>query len=370
MMKNDLGIYIHIPFCRKKCDYCDFASFCSDEEVQSRYIYDLVKESGQYRHLTDTAHITTLYFGGGTPSALPPFLLRKLLSTLPENYFQAEEITFEMNPESVTEEKLRILKRFGINRISLGVQSLNDRTLQLLGRVHSSEDVGRAVALIRAAGFDNLNLDLMYGIAEGHGVEESLCGLLELAPEHISTYPLELYDHLPLAKKVKLVDDEVSVDEFSLINEKLSERGYIRYEISNFSLPSYASRHNRAYWRRNDYLGLGVSAHSLLGSVRHSNLLTLEEYHRALSSGEKPVAERTPLRQKDESFETLMLGLRLTEGVDIKAYRERFGEFSEAQKKAIERFASQNLLEMEEDWLRLTPEGMNMMNPILVALMD
>lgn len=370
MMKNNLGIYIHLPFCKEKCSYCDFTSFCADEKTQSRYIDDLLKEVSCYRSDTEQRDISTLYFGGGTPSALSPFLLEKLFRGLPKQYFSAEEITFEMNPESVSLEKLSILKEAGVNRISLGIQSFADRTLDLLGRIHSAEEGVAAVHHIRQAGFKNLNVDLMYAIGEDYPVEESVRNLVKLKPDHISTYPLELYDHRPLSKILQPVDDALSAQEFSFIHDELIANGYVRYEVSNFAKPGYASKHNIGYWERTDYLGLGVSAHSLLGSHRHSNCLTLATYHDSLSRRDKPIEERVELTREDQAFEMLMLGLRLTNGVDLSLYRERYGDLSEGQKKSIMKFRDQGLIDRRKDRLALTPEGMNLMNLVLVELME
>ncbi len=370
MMKNNLGIYIHIPFCNKKCDYCDFVSYCTGDEVKARYVDDLLLEVSRYRDLVEKANITTLYFGGGTPSALPPVLLTRLLEGLPPQFFQAEEITFEMNPESVTEEKLCVLYDAGINRISLGVQSLCDRTLKILGRAHTVNDVYTAVDKIRTAGFHNLNLDLIYAISEEHSVEDSILLLAEMEPEHVSTYPLEIYSHLPLSEKISPVEDEFFLKEFSTIERVLGNKGYYRYEVSNFSKPGFESKHNVAYWKRVDYLGLGVSAHSLLGSRRHSNVDDLLLYHEAVKQGSCPVMKEVMLTKEDEAFEMLMLGLRLTEGVDLLAYHTEYGEFTDAQKRAIERFSQQSFFERSEGRLALTPTGMNMMNMVLVELME
>lgn len=370
MTTNKLAVYLHIPFCAKKCAYCDFTSYSAAEDQQARYVDDLLLEISLYADVLSTHEITTVYFGGGTPSALPLHLLERLFRGLPKAFFSAKEITFEMNPESVHPQKLSLLRSFGVNRISLGVQSLEDKTLKTLGRIHSADAAIEAVEMIRAEGFENLSIDLIYAIASEHPIGSSVREILRIRPEHISVYPLELYPHRPLANILQPASEELSLSEFSYLLKELTKAGYERYEVSNFSLPGFASRHNSAYWERQNYLGLGVSAHSLIGPKRFSNVLSLEEYHDRLTNGEKPIEEESVLSASEQAFETLMLGLRISEGVDLFAYKSMYGEFSPRQKKSLLRLQEQGLLHIRESRLLLTEKGMDLMNVVLVELMD
>ncbi|WP_459128644.1 radical SAM family heme chaperone HemW [Guggenheimella bovis] len=356
-MKNDLGIYIHLPFCEKKCSYCDFYSLRNDS-LQEPYLEALLKELGS---IELPRKLSTVYLGGGTPSYFKP--LPKLLDFF--NDYEVEEFTIEANPESVSLEKACLWKDMGINRVSMGVQSMNDEMLKKLGRIHDKKQVEVAVEAIKRAGIKNFNLDLIYAIDEDEkGIEDSLHRLIDFEPTHISTYELELYENRPLSKVLRKVDDEVSSNQFDLILNLLKEKGYARYEVSNFSHPGFESKHNLRYWNRLDTLGIGAGAHGLLGNVRTKHLPHIESYLKDPTLTEKEV-----LSEEDIAFEELMLGLRLVRGIDYEAFKKAHPSYEENIKaNVLKHIENGNLI--YDGFLRPTKQGLDLLHSVLVDLLD
>lgn len=370
-MKKELGLYVHIPFCRQKCAYCDFPSFAGRENDMEAYVDRLI---GEMKEKADpNTVIATLYIGGGTPSLLPAGLMERLLGELRErfDFLPDAECSCECNPGTVTEQFLRVLKKGGVNRLSFGAQARQERLLCLLGRVHTWEQVKESAVMAREQGFANLNLDLMLGLPSQTmtDMEETLEAALSLFPTHLSCYGLiveegtKMYDQVE-SGKWKLPGEETERDMYELCRSVLSRHGFVQYEISNFALPGFACRHNLDCWRRREYLGLGSAACGFLNGVRYRNPPSLEEY----LAGKPP--EQTVLSAEDARFESVMLGLRMTEGVSEEAFYQMHGvTLWDAYGEQLKKSLSLGLVIRENGYLRLTRRGMDVQNRVLVDLL-
>ena len=332
-MKNT-GIYIHCPFCIRKCAYCDFFSFSADRELKRHYADAVIQELEAWANHFPENDIDTVYIGGGTPSVMDPEDLVRILCAV-RNRFRVRadaEITMEMNPGTVTE-KTAFLIRPLINRVSLGIQSFHDPELKILGRIHSADEAVEAVSILRREGFDNLSFDLMYGIPGQTvpGWKETLEKATALSPRHISAYSLIIEEGTPFEKmyrdgKLSFLPSEDEEREMTdLAEEFLSSHGFSKYEISNYALPGYESRHNIRYWKRRDYLGIGAGASSLIDHKRWRNTRDISLYLENSSSPDLLRREEEQLDPKAEMEEFMFLGLRMTEGVTEKDFREMFG---------------------------------------------
>lgn len=309
--------YIHIPFCKSKCKYCSFVSF-NRPELITGYIFTLLKDiSDNYKG----EELKTLYFGGGTPSLIPIELLKKVINKfkLTEN----AEVTLELNPDDATQEYLDGLKQIGINRLSIGSQTFDDEILKLIGRRHNSAQIIEAVNLAKKVGFENISVDLIYGLPTQtlEKLSSDLEKFLELGIQHISTYGLKIEAESFWGKNPPNVpDDDIQADMYELINQKLEQNGFFRYEVSNFAQKGFESRHNLNYWDNNEYYGFGVAAHGYLDGARYSNFTTLEEYL------EKPSTHEIGhiLSEEEKLEEEIFLGFRKTEGIDCERIKEKF----------------------------------------------
>lgn len=363
-----VGLYVHIPFCARKCVYCDFPSFSGCEEAMPRYVDRLIGEMAERRD--PDARIATLYIGGGTPSLLPPGLMRRVLSALRENFSFAPdaECSCECNPGTVTEDFLSALREHGVNRLSMGVQTGQDRLLRLLGRIHTWDQAAESAALARRAGFRNLNLDLMLGLPTQTlaDVEETLQKAIALAPTHLSCYGLIVEEGTPLKDYIDrglwaLPGEEEERAMYECCRETLAAHGFQQYEISNFALPGFACRHNTDCWRRKEYIGLGCSAAGFLGNERYRNPPALADYLRGAP------AEKTRLSPEEARFESVMLGLRLTEGLSEDAFLAMHGmTVDQAFPGKMDRSIREGLLIRENGHLKLTRRGMDLQNRVLV----
>lgn len=370
-MSDSIGIYVHIPFCKQKCLYCDFTSFPHREEVFSRYAQALLKEAEERIPLH--TKVDTVFFGGGTPSVLPVEMLCHLLSFLLKrvSLAQGAEITLEMNPGTVTYDDLRILAKAGFNRASFGVQSFSDPLLQKLGRIHNAREAEECVYQAQRAGFTNCNIDLMYGLPDQTPAlwEETLCKAIALPVQHLSCYSLIVEEGTPFfAMKEKGIlslpgEEEMEAME-GLTKTILARHGFHRYEVSNYALCGFESRHNLRYWLRRPYLGLGVSAHSFDGKVRLANTNDLSLYIENVEKGQACGNTKEMLSLQDAWFEELMLGFRLTKGVKLSD-----GAFSHYQ-KALQSLQKQGFLCLTGQSVALEERGMDVMNTILTKLMD
>ena len=365
---NDLGLYVHIPFCKSKCHYCDFCSFSHAETKMEAYCDALVKEIREAAKVYGNRPVDTVYFGGGTPTTLPLPLISKLIKAIFDlfNVKTDAEITTECNPGTVDLNFLRALRALGFNRLSIGAQSMNDRELELLGRIHTARETAETVQNARRAGFDNVSLDLMLGISEQtpKSLEESLRALVALAPEHISAYGLKIEEGTPFfAKKDSLIlpDEDTERELYMNTVAFLAEHDYARYEISNFSRDGYRSRHNLRYWRRQDYLGLGLAAHSCVGNRRFWNTHSLPDYLAGKTeSGGETVSPH------DILCEQIMLAMRLDEGLDTRA----LGKDAEPYINGLLRFLPVGLVKKEGEHIAFTSDGMYVSNAILAEVLD
>ncbi len=375
------ALYIHIPFCLKKCAYCDFVSAAGSTIPYDEYAAGVVREMElRSELLLHPLAATTLYLGGGTPSLLPPAAISRFITTARSRYGLSPdaEVTMEANPGTVTFKTLSAFHDAGVNRLSLGIQSLDDRLLNLLGRAHTAAQAEEAYAAARAAGFDNIGLDLMHSLP-GQTVlewEESLALVVALAPEHISAYGLTLEDGTPLHRqweegRLMLPDDEEGALMFELTTERLTAAGYEQYEISNFALPGRRSRHNQTYWKREPYLGFGAAAHSFLNAPsfgrRWQSPNDPAEYLRRVTGGELPEMESIILTRREAMAECFFLGLRTSDGVDTKRFHDCFGESVEQSYGAeIRRLLSQGLLERHGRHLAIPASRLILSNQLLV----
>lgn len=366
VLKKSLGIYIHIPFCVRKCRYCDFLSGPADVDVQKKYIEMLLKEMEQYAELLKKSCTETIFFGGGTPSILEGEAIARILDRLRGigNISENAEISIEANPGTVTEEKLLCWKKAGINRISFGLQSADNEELRRLGRIHTWEAFEENYYLARKCGFTNINVDLMSALP-GQTVDtwrKTMEKVSALNPEHISAYSLIIEEGTPFYEAYAdhpelLPTEEEERDMYYETKTFLASKGYERYEISNYAKPGYECRHNLSYWERIDYLGLGLGAASLLGKVRKSNQTELSEYLKGNFEGEKEM-----LSEVNAMEEYFFLGLRKMNGVDWMPYREQYG-------KTVEKLMQEGLIEKEGCFIRLTELGIDVSNYVLAEFL-
>jgi oxygen-independent coproporphyrinogen-3 oxidase len=372
-------LYVHIPFCVEKCHYCDFVSYDASLEQRETYLQSLIKEAALHREDKPEDGLLTIYFGGGTPSLLTAAHLEMLLEAFQRNFGFAKrmEITLEANPETVSLRYLKNIRGLDINRLSLGGQAFQDHHLKAMGRIHKSEDITAAVEMAREAGFDNINVDLMYGLPHQTMAEwqESLERATQLPITHISTYglklsPATLWGRWQEEGKLTLPEDDLNADMQLYAMEYLEKAGFPRYEIANFAKGSYACRHNTAYWLRKDYLGLGLNASSLLyGNLRTKNEKDFEKYRSKVAGREYPWAEKEVLSDEQIREEELFLPLRLIWGLDTAAFAEKYGvEYFTQKKGQMVKLFDAGLLTVEEGQLKLTDKGVLLNNEVLAAL--
>ena len=363
------AVYIHIPFCVKKCNYCDFLSFShgtSTTDAMKQYIHALIAEiklaTAQYR-----VQAKTIFVGGGTPSILPESLMQLLLEAI-EQYFVfdcLQEYTVELNPGTITERKLQIMKQYGVNRLSIGVQSDNTEQLQLLGRIHTFEEAKEAVHLARMAGFDNINLDFMYGIP-GQTVDawaDTLTNAMALKPQHLSLYQLKIEEDTILHQwledgRIEEFDDETALAMYRTAQTVLAREGYHQYEISNYAKAGYASLHNQVYWRTDAYLGLGLGACSWVRPNRWNNHFAMNDYLQSIAQGKLPAGEAEHLTVQEQMEETVFMALRMNAGLSKALFQDRFGCSVESIfADAIQTCKENQWLTEAEDCCLLTEEG-------------
>jgi len=370
------GLYVHIPFCSSRCSYCDFATGLYQRELAERYVAALVEElkTSQY----NGARVDTIYFGGGTPSLLAPAQLERILTTL-FTQFEIDpdsEITLEINPGSVTREKLAAFRSLGINRASFGAQTFHDAELAKLGRSHTAADALKTFADLRDAGFTNVSFDLIAGLPGQTlaGWQENIKQALDLRPEHLSFYLLEVHSGTPLAEHIRrglqpVPDDDLAGVMYRWMLENACEAGYEHYEISNLCRPGFHSRHNVKYWTAAPYYGFGCSAHSYDGRTRRwSNHRDVLKYVELIENDASPIVEEQELSEADVRAEALFLGMRLMRGVDVHRYRESFGVDLRVEHSAdLDRFRQAGLLEFDGDWIRLTRTGALLSNEVFAA---
>ena len=400
-MKNkELGIYIHIPFCKHKCYYCDFVSFSSKEEIVEKYIKAVIKELKKYlenKEFMKNYNVTTIYIGGGTPSYIDSKYIGEILKEIEKNLinndtkFQDIEVTLEVNPGTINEEKVKLYKEAKINRISMGLQSTNDQILKQIGRIHTYNEFLDAYSIVKKAGVDNINIDLMIGLPNQtiSDVKESLNKIIELNPNHISVYSLILEEGTVLDKlieegKMELLDEELERNMYWYVKNTLEINGYNHYEISNFSKIGKESKHNLNCWEQKEYIGIGTSAHSYINGVRYCNKSSVEKYIENINNKDIDVNEIIKLGNGDKSFlekveevyeideiqssedkkrEYMLLGLRKLEGVKISNFKEKFVENPiYVYHKELEKLVEEDLIRVDGDRIFLSRRGIDLAN--------
>jgi oxygen-independent coproporphyrinogen-3 oxidase len=370
------GVYIHIPFCRSRCAYCDFATGLYESELADAYVRALTVEIGAFEMAGRRASVDTIYFGGGTPSLLSPAQVSWILEAVRARFRVTSdaEVTMEMNPGTVTPETLREFRALGINRASFGAQTFDDRELKRLGRVHTASDVRDTIRHLRDEEFANVSFDLIAGLPAQtlEAWSNNLDQALSLRPEHLSLYLLEVHEGTPLAHQIRtgalpVPDDDLAAEMYRLMLDRTSAAGYEHYEISNFCLPGYESRHNSKYWMMGaPVYGFGCSAHSYDGQrLRWSNERDAARYTNLVHEGRTPVVENVTLDEGDARAEAIFLGLRLLRGVNLKEYQTRFGRDLRADFATdLQRLRDAGLIELSEDLMRLTRHGALLSNEV------
>ena len=377
---SSAGIYIHIPFCRSRCSYCDFATGIYEGTLAERYVHALVKEILSWQEIVSPAAIDTIYFGGGTPSLLSASQIEVILAAIRSRFeIQAEsnlEVTMEMNPGTVTPALLQDFHRLGINRASFGAQTFDDRELARLGRSHTAQHIRQTFNYLRDAGFDNVSFDLIAGLPGQslEGWERNLNEALALRPEHLSFYLLEVHEGTPLAEHIRRgmqpqPDDDLAAQMYELMLDRAGSAGYEHYEISNLCIPGFESRHNTKYWTGAPYYGFGCSAHSYDGSFRRwSNERDVARYTDLIQRDASYVVERVELSKQQARAEALFLGLRMMHGVDLKRHHLQFGaDVRDSHQAELARFREAGLIEYDGDLLKLTRSGTLLSNEVFSA---
>lgn len=380
------GLYIHIPFCKSKCHYCDFLSFADSEDKMEAYIDAVISEAGIWKEEYKDVIFLTVYIGGGTPSFLHNGMVAKLMNTLRRSFLidPDAEISIEANPGTITMQKLKEYKVSGINRISMGLQSTNDKLLGNLGRIHSFTEFENGFELVRSAGYDNISIDLIYGLPE-QSVEDwaqTLNNICMLELKHISCYGLKIEEGTPLHTdfskgRLPLPTEEETLEMTHAAQDILERHGYMRYEISNYARKGFECRHNLNYWDCGEYLSLGLGAHSCMRSkatgtlLRWENARVFEDYIGKINQKIKPLIKTDPIDTKGEVFEYVMLRLRLAEGISYREFKSRFQSeiFDIITEQKITKLCDEGLAKSDPLHFYLTPRGMDVQNQIILYLM-
>lgn len=377
------GLYLHIPFCLQKCHYCNFYSVVGSPATQQTFLSDLNWEIEFYSQESDWRALVfdTIYLGGGTPSMLGPSQVKELVTRVRQSFeiVANPEVTLEANPETITPGKLEGFLEAGINRLNLGVQSFHPDELNRLNRIHSARQARWCLITAKSAGFSNVGADLIFGIpGQTCAVwSENLLEMIDLAPEHISTYGLTLEPGTFLAQEIEAgrlapVSEETEREMYLHTIDTLTAHGFEHYEISNFARPGLRSRHNQIYWRKEAYLGLGPSAHSFAPPLRWWNVADLDEYHARIARKERPIENSENLTREQQMLEMILLGLRRTEGIDLAGFHREFGEdFRVRFNKVLQKLDfspdtsnPHDFFRLENDHLRLTRAGLLVYNEI------
>lgn len=364
----------------KKCGYCDFLSFDYNAKQMDDYIRHLFREIDMYGQVYHNCKVKSIFFGGGTPSLLTGPQMQSIMERLYKWFTLTEdaEISMEANPGTLSKTKLEAYVAAGINRISLGVQTLNDVTLKTLDRIHDTQAVYKSVDMIKAAGIKNFNMDLMFGLP-GQTMDqlmETLQKMIELSPTHISAYSLKIEERTPFYEAMEKGEiipqsDEMDRRMYHAIEKALAEAGFLQYEISNFAKPGFACRHNLVYWEKEDYIGIGLGAHGCLKQTRYHNVEDFDQYEHLLDRCQMPVAETTIIDEKEDRFEYIMLNLRLNKGLDKTSYQKRFAaSFEDNYKETVESLIADALMQKTETSYILTEKGRDLSNQVFLKFLD
>lgn len=382
-MRKQLQLYIHIPFCVRKCNYCDFLSGPATPEARKKYVEALTKEIMAYEKRMDDYEVSSIFIGGGTPSLLSGEEIVDLFYALHIAFRikPTSEVSIEINPGTVTQEKFATYKKVGINRLSFGMQSAVDEELQALGRIHTFEQLEKNFKLARRMGFENMNIDIMSAIP-GQSFESYMYSLekaLQLEPEHISAYSLIIEEGTPfyeLNEKgyLQLPNEEEDRLMYDRTREVLEYFGYYRYEISNYAKPGFQCQHNIGYWTRKEYLGLGVGSSSLVDETRFTNIKDRGEYQEILAKKDfriEDIHENVePIDRRGQIAEYMILGLRMTDGIDMEDFEETFGEpIENVYGTVIRKYVSMGLLEERDGWLYFTERGISVSNSVMAEFL-
>lgn len=380
--KKPLSLYVHIPFCVQKCLYCDFLSTSASNESKDAYVNALIKEIDIWKEEIHSKYqVNTIFIGGGTPTCLSPYQLHSIGTKLQEicslQKMPPIEFTIEANPGTITESHIQIMKEIGVNRVSLGLQSAQNNELKRLGRIHTYEDFVDSYELLRIHGFNNINIDLMADIPEQtlDSYHSTLEQVLSLEPEHISSYSLIVEEGTPFYQmqeegKLFIPDEDTDRKMYELTCELLREKGYVRYEISNYAKPARECRHNLTYWQMGEYLGIGLGASSYLGGYRFSNEQRMSEYLKSYRGKDKELYHKLSKREEMEEF--VFLGLRMMKGISLSEYKRRFGvDFQDVYQDIVDSLIKKCLLaeSRNHDRIYLTNRGIDVSNVVLAEFL-
>lgn len=367
-----LGLYVHIPFCERKCNYCDFYSLVKTNELENRYVDALLFEIKSYKDRCRDFEVDTVFIGGGTPSYLRPENIKLIMQEINNTFLISNdcEITIEANPNSIDKNKALQYKSCGINRISLGIQSLDDNILKSIGRLHDSEEALKAIRAIKEAGISNINADIMFGIPS-QNVENIINSLSKIIAEdvkHISFYSLKLEEGTPMFLMeekglIKTLDDDIERKMYYAGREYMENNGYTQYEISNFSKENYECRHNIKYWTGGEYIGFGPFAHSCFENKRYNNISDINIYCENFNNPQKYRQLNEVLNKESKIFEYIMLGLRMNKGISIDDFNKKFEtNFLETYKNQINKLLNNNLIILDKNTVKLSKRGMDISN--------
>ena len=367
-----LSIYVHIPFCMSKCHYCDFTSFICNKDTMDKYIEDLIREINLYKDKLGNYSIRTIFIGGGTPSSIDPKYIEKILRLIYKNFNieKLQEVSIEANPGTLDNHKARIYKQSGINRISLGLQTLNDNLLKTIGRIHTSQDFYESLNILRNEGFNNINVDLMFSLPGQtmEDLENTLSEIIRLDLEHISIYSLILEEDTPLAKLYdkgiyKEIDEDLDREMYHKSIEILKKSGYDHYEISNLTKGNYQCKHNLTYWKTQPYLGLGLGSHSNVFGKRFFNYSDFKSYGLALGKNKLPIQGEESIDHLTSIVEYIIMGLRLIDGIDKEEYKNIFGQdIDQRYANVISKNKERGLIKESNSHIYLTEKGLDLGN--------
>lgn len=376
-----LGVYIHVPFCKKKCNYCDFYSVKWDNDWENKYIEAVMDEIKGYKEMIrDKYKVDTIYFGGGTPTIINPANLKRIIDTISilTDVDKNAEISMEANPNTLTDENLKQYRKSGINRLSIGIQSLNDDILKKIGRIHNSADALDAIDRARKHGFENINADAMFNIPgqTTEDIEDTLSKIIERGVKHISFYSLKLEKGTPMysmeqKKLITMPDEDEERNMYYKGRIVMEKNKLFQYEISNFAVKGFECRHNLKYWNQEEYIGIGPSAHSFMNSIRYSNPSDLKQYCKNSEENNFNRTIQEEMNDDDLMFEYIMLRLRLTEGLDALEFKNKFNvDFFETYQKQTNYLTDNKLIENDGSIVKLTERGMDISNYVFEEFME
>lgn len=375
-----LGLYVHIPFCVSKCNYCDFNSFKLNKELKDRYIKDLKKEMILYKDEFREKEITSIFLGGGTPSILESEEIKEIFFYIKSNFNikKDAEITIECNPGTLSKEKLITMKDLGINRLSIGLQATQESHLRYIGRIHTYEEFVKNYKEALDIGFKNINIDLMYALPNQNFDEwkDSLEKIVKLNPSHISAYSLILEEGTKLhdmyeKNEFEMIDEDTDIKMYNYTINYLKDNGYNQYEISNYSKIGFECNHNILYWKCNHYIGLGPGASGYINNYRYNNLESLNDYHEKLLNNEKPIDFIDELTIEDKIQEKIFMGLRMNEGIKFIEFKDEFDlDFKLRFKDVLKRLKENKLIIEDEFGIKLTQDGREISNSVFIEFMN